>query len=106
MSTPIGRIDSGGGPPEDGKMEARVSALEQTMAEVRERLARIEATMATKDDVTALIKWMVGLAIGISVAAITIITFVLNYAAPPRAPAPQVVLAPPTVIVVPPAAPK
>ena len=85
-------------------MEARVSALEQTTAEVRERLARIEATMATKDDVSALIKWMVGLAIGISAAAITIITFVLNHAAPPRAPVPQILQPPPTVIVVPPAA--
>ena len=45
--------DGDGGPPYDGGMEARVAKLEETMTDVRERLARIETRVeatATRED--------------------------------------------------------
>ncbi|MGZ3183286.1 MAG: hypothetical protein ACXU8N_12670 [Telluria sp.] len=127
MSTPLGRFDSGGQPPEDGRMERleqrmdvverklddvveRLARVEERMAGVEDRLARVETRLeftATKADITRLVMWMVGLFIGFSAAGVTVITFVLNYANLPRpaAPAPQVIQAPPApapnVIVVP-----
>ena len=45
--------DDAGEPPYDGGMEARVAKLEETMADARERLARIETRVeatATRED--------------------------------------------------------
>ena len=84
-------------------MEAGPTPLEQFAAETRERFARIEARLdmtATKDDMAdlraelhqeflAMVKWMVGTAVVLGASAITIITFVLNYATQPKYP-PQV----------------
>jgi len=50
------RIDRGGGGGDDGRMEARISALEGAHLETRDRLARIETRldhMATKADLNA-----------------------------------------------------
>jgi hypothetical protein len=74
-------------------MEARVAKLEEFAVETRDRLARIESRldgiderMATKADLAQLsermIKWIVGTAIAMSAAAITVMTFVLNNAVP------------------------
>ncbi|CAN7455806.1 hypothetical protein LJR099_003071 [Variovorax paradoxus] len=63
-------LESGGGPPHNGDMEARVEALEQSAQETRERLIRIEAKQdefikhyATKADLTeaknSVIMWVV-----------------------------------------------
>ncbi|MDQ2989755.1 MAG: hypothetical protein M3R60_11715 [Pseudomonadota bacterium] len=109
-----------------GWMEAGPSQFEEFAAEARERFARIETRLdqtATKADLLAavgdlrsemdkgflsMVKWIVGTALGISAAAITVMTFVLNYATPPRnppvpiiqpAPAPAV---PPVIIQLPP----
>ncbi|MET0857960.1 MAG: hypothetical protein ABWY27_14485 [Telluria sp.] len=65
---------------------------------MEDRLARVEARLdltATKADLAelraelhleflGLVKWMVGTAVVLGASAITIMTFVLNYAAPPR----------------------
>jgi hypothetical protein len=107
-------------------MEACPSQLEEFIAETRERFGRIETRLdqtATKADLLAAVgdlrsemhkgslatvKWIVGTAVGLGVAAITVMTFVLNYATPPRnppfpitqaAPAPA---APPVIIQMPP----
>lgn len=88
----------------DGWMdiEPRVVKLEEFAAVTGERLARIEARledMATKADLAELraevhrsanetIRWIVGMGIGLGVAGITIITFVLNNATPKVPPAP------------------
>lgn len=72
-----GRFDGGGGGGDDGRMENRIHALETATAGMREDVAVIKATMATKDDVSKLrddvhkaivdlnrsmISWLVGLA--------------------------------------------
>lgn len=88
----------------DGWMdiENRFVRLEEFAAVTGERLARIEARledMATKADLVELraevhrsanetIRWIVGMGIGLGVAGITIITFVLNNATPKVPPAP------------------
>ena len=88
----------------DGWMdiEHRFVKLEEFAAVTGERLARIEARledMATKADLAELraeihrsanetIRWIVGMGIGLGVAGITIITFVLNNATPKVPPAP------------------
>lgn len=87
-------------------MESRVAKLEVIAANVLSCLAKIEATMATKEDLhrleVTLIKWVVGTAGAVSIAMATIMTFVLNNAIPKSAPplSPPVA-AQPIVIVVP-----
>ena len=75
------------------------------MTEV-ERIAQLEAilpTLATKADIGGLrsemheiksdiIKWVVGTAIGIAVAAVTVGTFVLNNAVPKQASQPPIII--------------
>ena len=58
-----------------------------------------------------MVKWMVGTAVGLGVAAITVMTFVLNNAAPKSVaspPAPIIIYAPPAppAIAMPPVPPK
>lgn len=102
---PAGSFDGGGPPSDNGGMEARVTRLENKLDNVESRLTRIEAKldhMATKAELADmkadLVKWIVGTAIALGTAAITVMTFVLNNATPkaPAIPAPA-----PTVIVVP-----
>jgi UPF0288 family protein (methanogenesis marker protein 3) len=83
-------------------MENRVEKLEKAVEDIREdvrsidiRLSKMETRldhMATKADLhetsNAQIKWTVGTAIALGAVAITVITFVLNNAAP-KAAAPQ-----------------
>lgn len=78
-------------PAEDGRTEQRVSKLEADVVEVRERLSRIETRLdqtATKADLERLaatfIKWLVGTILGSWALMITVMTFVMNYAAPPQ----------------------
>jgi hypothetical protein len=107
-------------------MEVGPSQLEEFIAETRERFARIETRLdqtVTRADLLeavgglrsdmakgflSMVKWIVGTAVGLSAAAVTVMTFVLNYATPPRnppvpiiqaAPAPAV---PPVIIQMPP----
>jgi hypothetical protein len=86
-------------------MEAGPTKLEEFAAEARERFARIETRldqMATRADLAeglgalriemhkefaGMVKWMVGTAVVLGASAITVITFVLNYATPPKNPA-------------------
>lgn len=89
---PFPQLRSAGGPPDNGQMETRVTRLEEFAQETRDRLTRIETkldTFATKADLQemsgSMIKWMVGTAVGLGVAAITVMTFVLNNAAPKTA---------------------
>jgi tetrahydromethanopterin S-methyltransferase subunit B len=84
-------------------MEARIQKLEEFAIDARDRLARIETRldqMATKADVhemsATLIKWIVGMISGASIAAIAIMTLVLNNAVPkvgaPPAPAVPIII--------------
>lgn len=100
-------LDNGGGPPHDPGMEDRVKKLEEFVGEARTelraidvRLAKIETRLdqtSTKSDLTEAvngqIKWIVGTAVALGVAAITVMTFVLNNAVP-KASAPSVPVAP------------
>ena len=111
-----------GGGPHDGDVEKRVEKLEKFVDEARAdlrgidvRLTKIESRLEqtpTKADLTdainGQIKWIVGTAIGLAVAGISVMTFVLNNAVPkasnsppaqvtitiPQAGAPQVAPAP------------
>jgi hypothetical protein len=74
------------------EMEKR---MDQVFADTRERLAKIETRLdqtATKADVAelsaTLVKWIVGMATGMGIAGITVMTFVLNNAVPKSAPVP------------------
>lgn len=101
------KLEHGGGGGDNGGMELtdRVAHLETDMKDVRERLTRMEAKIdafATRADLhemsSNMIKWMVGIAVGLGAAAITVMTFVLNNATPKQAtPSPQ----PPIIINVP-----
>lgn len=84
-------FDNSRPPAEDGRMEVRVTKLESDVVEIRERLIRIETRLdqtATKGDVerigATLVKWMIGLMFGFTTSMIMVMTFVLNYAAPPQ----------------------
>ncbi|MGC4396023.1 hypothetical protein [Hydrogenophaga sp. T2] len=97
-----------GGPPDNGGMEARVVKLEEFAQDTRDRLTRIETRLdqtATKADLSeamnGLVKWVVGTAVGLGVAGITVMTFVLNNATPRAATSPN---PPPVIINVPPPA--
>ena len=99
-------------------MEDRVVKLEDFATDTRERLTRIETRLdqtATKADLhemsASMVKWMVGTAAGLGVAAITVMTFVLNNAAPKSVaspPAPIIIYAQPAppAIAMPPVPPK
>lgn len=94
-------------------MDAGPIKLEEFAVEARERFARIETRLdqtATRADLAeaigglrvemhrefaGMVKWMVGTAVVLGAAAITVITFVLNYATPPRNPPPPLVQAVP-----------
>ncbi|MRW94265.1 hypothetical protein GJ699_30250 [Duganella sp. FT80W] len=80
------------------KIETRLDKHDEKFVDVLTRLAHIESNMATKEDMAKLeatmIKWMVGLIFGASVAAITVMTFVLNNAVP------KTPVQPPTPIVI------
>lgn len=58
----------------------------------------MRSNYATKEDLadltSSLIKWMVGTAIGLGVAAVTVMTFVLNNAVLKATPAPIVIAVP------------
>jgi hypothetical protein len=80
----------------------RIGRLEEFAVETRERLMRIETRLdqtATKADLADLsatmVKWIVGMVSGAGLAAITVMTFVLNNAVPKAAPQP-----PPAPIVI------
>ena len=94
-------IASGGSGGYDGNMEHRITALET-------RLDTILPTLATKADIhevrseiheakADLVKWIVGTAIGLAVAGITVMTFVLNNATQKQPPVQQ----PPIIINIP-----
>jgi hypothetical protein len=82
-------------------MEERIEKLEQFVVEARDWLTKIETRLdqtATKGDLEGLrgemhkgfadmIRWVVGTAVVMGAAAITVMTFVLNHATPPRNPA-------------------
>jgi hypothetical protein len=87
-------------------MQARIAKLEEFAIDARERLMKIETRLdqtATKADVAQavadMVRWVVGTAIALAAVSVTVMTFVLNYATPPRNPLPQTA---PIVIQIPP----
>jgi tetrahydromethanopterin S-methyltransferase subunit B len=79
-------------------MEDRIKKLEEHAEDARDRLARIETRldqMPTKADMreamNGMIKWMVGTAVGLGAAAVTVtvITFTLNHATPKQVGSPH-----------------
>jgi len=80
-------------------VERRLEKLDQLLVGLIEKVA--EYRLETKRDIDQAIKWIVGVMLAISMAAITIITFVLNYATPKAVPAAQpiVIYATPTPVV-------
>lgn len=97
-------VASGGGGGDNGDMEARVAKLESIAAKTSDGLIALDKDIgtiksqmesfaehyATKADLfemkADLIKWIVGTAIGLGVAGITVMTFVLNNAIPKAQP--------------------
>nr|WP_315210816.1 hypothetical protein [uncultured Albidiferax sp.] len=83
-------------------MDTRIAKLEGFAQEARDRLVRVEtkldavSTKAEVHDLKAeMVKWIVGTAIALGVAGITVMTFVLNNAAPkavaPASPQPIII---------------
>lgn len=92
------------------RVEDRLERVEGRLERIEGRLERVEARLeftATKEDLeksaSSTVKWIVGVLFALSMAAITIITFVLNYATLPKpaAPAAPAPAAQPIVIYVP-----
>jgi hypothetical protein len=81
----------------------------QELHSIDVRLTRIESNMSTKSDldraINSVVKWVVGTILGSGIAAVTIMTFVLNNAVPKQVPAlitaPVVIQLPPGSQVVP-----
>jgi len=75
-------------PAEDDRTEVRVTKLESNVIDIRERLVRIDVQMVTKEDleraVATMVKWTIGLMFGFTTMTIMVMTFVMNYAAPPQ----------------------
>jgi tetrahydromethanopterin S-methyltransferase subunit G len=101
---------------EDSKRLDRLELLaEQTRLELRAidlRLAKIETRLdqtATKSDlqqaINSMVKWVVGTMFGAGVAAVTIMTFVLNNATPKAAAPPLVIQLPYGALPAPPVKP-
>lgn len=103
-------------------MDKRLDGIDKRLDGVEQRLAGVETsvkvieskldTFATKADLhemsSSMIKWMVGTAVGLGAAAITVMTFVLNNAAPkvpPTAPQPPIIINVPAAPVAPPVPP-
>lgn len=101
-------------------MEASLTRLEEFAVKAGDRLTKIETRLdqtVTKADLAGeigalrvemhkefggMVKWMVGIAVVLGAAAITVMTFVLNYATPPKTlpaplaqPAPIIIQLPP-----------
>ena len=85
-------------------METRIEKLEEFVVDARERLTKIETRLdhtATKSDVhesaNKVIIWVAGTSVTLGVAAIVVMTFVLNNAVP-KGPAPPPAQPQPIVI--------
>lgn len=91
----IGRrhqLKDGGPPTDNAAMEARIKALEDAVKDLATKADLNEARLGLKGDLltveNGLIKWVVGTGLGLGAAAITVMTFVLNNAAPKAPPPP------------------
>lgn len=93
-------VDNGGGGGNDAGMEARVAVLEEVVKSLATKADVAELRTEVHKGFSEMTKWIVGTAIAVSAAAITVGTFVLNNATPKAASSPQ-----PTVIIVPTGAP-
>lgn len=98
------KVDGGGGPPHNEDMENRLTKLET-------QFETVIPTLSTKSDMadmraemhkgfSDMVKWIVGTAIVMAGAGITIMTFVLNNATP-KTPAPPASQPVPIVITIP-----
>lgn len=89
----------------DQQMETRVAKLEADVSAIKVDVGTILSNYATKADLhelsSTMIKWIIGTVSGLGIAGITVMTFVLNNAAPKAASVPPT----PIVITVPAPAP-
>jgi hypothetical protein len=73
-------------------MEARLSAVEGAISRLEARVSDLPTKAELRADIAesanGIIKWMVVTAVTLGVAAITVMTFVLNHASP-KAPLPS-----------------
>jgi tetrahydromethanopterin S-methyltransferase subunit G len=71
-------------PPRVAKLELDVSDLKTRLDQMatKEDLAKLEARVAKMEG--RLVKWLVGSLVGFTTMNIVVMTFVLNYAAPPQ----------------------
>lgn len=88
------------------EIDRRFNDVDKRFGQVDVRLARIETRldqMATREDlehaINSVVKWVVGTMLGAAIAAVTVMTFVLNNAVPKPAaasmPAPIIIQLPP-----------
>ena len=72
-------VDTGGGPPNNGEMEHRLTALET-------RLETILPTLATRADVSeaksAIVMWMSGVVFAAAALTVSVLLFAINRASP------------------------
>lgn len=98
---PRGPVDAGRGGDDDGGMEERLRKVEEAVVRIDTTLGQL-ATKADLGDVKGqihaasldIIKWVVGTAVGLGVAGIAVMTFVLNNAIPKQPSPPQSISAP------------
>ncbi len=93
-------LEGSGGPPHDGGMETRIAKLEALVQGLASKSDLAEVRADFHKGVNDLIKWIVGTAFAGIVLLITIMTFVLNNAAP-KAVAPSASSPAPIVIQLP-----
>ena len=76
-------VDTGGGPPNNGEMEHRLTALET-------KLETILPTLATRGDVSeaksAIVMWMSGVVFAAAALTVSVLLFAINRASPISAP--------------------
>lgn len=106
------QVDPPGGGGDNGRMEARMTAVESSIVRIDATLDFMRANVATKTDIadvraemhkgySDMVKWVVGTAFAGLAAFITVMTFVLNNAMPKPAPVAQQASMPPIIINVP-----
>ena len=92
------QLRSGGEPPYDGGMEARLGDVEKAIVRIDATLPQLATKAELADGFKSMTHWIVGTAVALGAVGITVMTFVLNNAtpkAPPSQSAPIIIYASP-----------